>query len=274
MSELQIQQAWEGVNYTKNEQDSAQSSATFFYIVSGSQNENEIIEFVRTSTPPELTEEYDNLPRQTISIAERLTEDDWKVEVAYADSGNSGDYGSSGDEKAEPSYNFEISAGSKKVVYALQHVKSYPSGAAAPQAGINNGEGVEIVIPVGRFSETHFMSKNKVSSSYKRKITELVGKINSGSFKGYDKGQVLFMGASGSRTGKERWQITFNFAVATKQTGISIGGISGISKDPWDIIWCEYDEDKNKDGSEIIKKVKAVHTERVYEYGNFGSLGI
>ncbi len=273
MSELQIQQAWEGVDYTKNEQDSAQSTATFYYVVSGSVNENEVIEYARANTPAVLTEEYDGLPRQTISISERLTEDDWKVEVAYADSGNSGDYGGSGDE-AEPSYNFEISAGSKKMVYALKHVKTYPSSAEAPQAGINNGEGVDIIIPVGKFSETHFMSKSKVSASYKRKITELVGKINSGGFKGYNKGQVLFMGASGSRTGKEKWQITFNFAVATKQTGITIGGISGISKEPWDILWCEYEEDKNKDGSEIIKKVKAVHAEQVYEYGNFGSLGI
>lgn len=268
---LTIEQAWEGIDYTKNEQDSAQSSATFRYIVSGSQDEKEVVEYARQNVPAVLSEEYGGLPRQTISIAERLTETDWKVEVVYADSGNFGDYENDAN---EPNYNFEISAGSKRMVYALEHIKSYPSGTDAPQAGINNGEGVEIVIPVGRFSETHFMSQDKVSASYQRKITELVGKINGSAFKGYSKGQVLFMGCSGSRTGKEKWQITFNFAVATAQSGITIGNISGIRKAPWDILWCEYEEDKNEDGSEVVKKVKAVHCERVYEYGNFGGLGI
>lgn len=272
MAEITVEQAWDAVDYTRNEQDSAQSSATFIFIARGSKNEDEIIAAVRDFAPEILDEKYEKLPRQSIAISERLTEDDWKVSVVYADSGKDGQYEDS--EKQEPQYNFEISAGTKKMVYAIKHVKTYPSSAPAPKAGINDGEGVEIIYPVSRFSETHFMTKAKVSASYKRKVAELVGKINNASFKGYSKGQVLFMGCTGSRTGREKWQITFNFAVSTKQTGISIGDISGISKDPWDVIWCQYEEGENNDHTETIKKVKAVHVEQVYEEGSFGVLGI
>lgn len=272
MADITVEQAWDAVDYTRNEQDSAQSSATFVFIARGSKNEDEIIAAVRDFAPEILGAEYENLPRQSIAISERLTEDDWKVSVVYADSGRNGQYDDSGEQ--EPQYNFEISAGTKKTVYAIKHVKTYPSSAQVPKAGINDGEGVEIIYPVSRFSETHFMTSEKVSTSYRRKVAELVGKINNASFKGYSKGQVLFMGCTGSRTGREKWQITFSFAVSHKQTGISIGDISGISKDPWDVIWCQYEEGENNNRTETIKKVKAVHVEQVYEEGNFGTLGI
>lgn len=273
MADVTVEQAWESIDYTRNEQDAAQSTATFKYIASGSTEEKEIISAVREFAPEALGEEYEKLPRQSVTISERLTEKDWKVEVVYADSGKDGSYDDSS-ENQESQYNFEISAGTKKMVYAIKHIKTYPSSADAPKAGINDGEGVEIIYPVSRFSETHFMTKSKVSASYKRKVAELVGKINSSSFKGYSKGQVLFMGCTGSRTGKEKWQITFNFAVSTKQTGISIGDVSGISKDPWEVIWCQYEEGENSKQDQVIKKVKAVHVEQVYEEASFSGLGI
>ena len=114
MADITVEQAWDAVDYTRNEQDSAQSSATFVYIARGSKNENEIIAAVRDFAPEILGAEYEKLPRQSIAISERLTEDDWKVSVVYADSGKDGQYEDS--EKQEPQYNFEISAGTKKMV--------------------------------------------------------------------------------------------------------------------------------------------------------------
>lgn len=269
---ITVKQAWDAVEYTRNEQDSAQSSANFIYIAQGSNQENEIIAAVRDFAPTTLGAEYEKLPRQTVTISERLTETDWKVSVVYADSGRNGQY--EDNEQQEPQFNFEVSAGSKKMVYAIKHVNTYPSEAEPPKAGINDGEGIDIIYPVSRFSETHFMTNAKVTSTYKKNIAELVGKINSSSFKGYSKGQVLFMGCTGSRTGKEKWQITFNFAVSTRQTDITIGDITGITKEPWDVIWCQYEEDENEDHTEVIKKVKAVHVEQVYEEASFSALGI
>jgi hypothetical protein len=43
-------------------------------------------------------------------------------------------------------------------------------------------------MPVYNFSETHFFKKSKVSTSFKKKIMELTGKVNNSSFKGFAKG--------------------------------------------------------------------------------------
>ena len=51
MADITVEQAWDAVDYTRNEQDSAQSSATFVYIARGSKNENEIIAAVRDFAP-------------------------------------------------------------------------------------------------------------------------------------------------------------------------------------------------------------------------------
>ena len=47
-----------------------------------------------------------------------------------------------------------------------------------------------------------------------------------------------------------------------------------LRKDPWDLLWCQYSEEESADRSQIVKKVKAVHVEQVYEEDDFGKLGI
>ena len=278
MDTVTVNKAWDAYDIQVNEQDISKSTCTVYYIVQNAASESEAINAVRDDVSQEMTipGTTSTLPLQSISVSERLTENDWKVEVNYASAEKSGSSGGSGSGSSsnESTYNFDISAGTKKIIYPVSHKKTYPADAEAPSAGINDGEGTEIIMPVGHFSETHYMSNAKCTAAYRKKVTKMVGKINSSAFKGYAAGEVLFMGASGSKTGNDKWQVTFNFSVNSAQSNLTIGNITGVSKDAWDIIWAQYTEEENSDKTEIVKKVKAVHVEQVYESANFGELGL
>lgn len=268
---IEVKQAWEAGNFQFNEQDDDDSSYSVYYIVSGCSDETAALDAVVSQAPESLR----GAPRQSINISERLTDDDWKVEVTYAESkSGSGSGGGETGTTNESTYNFEITTANKKMVFPVKHRRTYPSKADAPTCGINDGEGVDVIMPVGHFSETHYMSPTRCTNSYRRTLTGLVGKINRGTFRGFGEGEVLFLGATGSRTGNEMYQITYNFAVGQDETGIEIGDITGIRKGAWDIIWCQYTEQENSARDEVVRKVKAVHVEQVYRYDDFGKLGI
>lgn len=265
---IEVKQAWDAVDIDCNEQDPEKSTYTVYYIVSGSEVEGDIVANVQSETP----DKYNGIPRQAILITERLTTEDWKVEVRY--SNNSSGDASVVDDPEQSSYDFDISATTKKIIIPIKHKRTFPNTASAPMAGINDGEGIDIIMPCHRFSETHFLSDSKCNGLFKKRVGELVGTINKKAFKSYPQHHVLFLGAMGSRIGNNKWQVTFKFAVAYPEKEITIGNISGIEKDPWDVIWCQYTEGVSDNQKEIIRKVKAVHVDQVYKISDFGILGI
>lgn len=268
-----VTEAWEAESFEVNLFDSDKSSASKNYIVHDAASESEAIDAVRIEAP----KSYHGIPASSISLSERLTETLWKVEVSYSYNDDANVSGRTSDDDTSgntDSYTFEISAGTKRVVWPVRHKHTYPATAPAPTAGINDGEGADIIMPVAKFSETHSLSAVQCSTRYRKDLASMVGKINTYKFKGYSPGQVLFYGASGGRTGLENWTVSFEFMTQEEQRNITIGDISGIQKDPWDLLWCQYSEEESADRSQIVKKVKAVHVEQVYEEDDFGKLGI
>ena len=268
-----VERMWISGQYENNIQDSDGSSATLYFLVRGVETEEAAVDVVRTSadneSDTEVPKTYQGIPIRSFSAEERMFKDGWKIAVKYQ---FKDDESSSNDDNDENVFSFDFSSGTRKIVVPLASVRKYPSSAPASQ-GINDGEGVDIMMPVFKFSETTSMS---LSTSKKNAIAALVGCVNSGSFKGYSAGEVLFTGCSGTKTGKEKWRVTFNFAVSMNQSGIKIGNISGIKKDGWDIVWVRYDEAPVESGSkkQIIRTAKAVYVERVYARKSFGSLGV
>jgi hypothetical protein len=89
-------------------------------------------------------------------------------------------------------------------------------------------DGVDITVPVYQFSETHYFSNAQVTGAYKGAIFSCTGKTNAGGFKGFAPGEVLFLGATGSKRGDgpdDDWEITFRFAppASPNETGLSVG---------------------------------------------------
>jgi hypothetical protein len=96
--------------------------------------------------------------------------------------------------------------------------------------------GVDIVQPVMNFSETHWLKPERMTSAYKKGVAKITGTMNNSTFRDYDPGEVLFLGASGTRRGDDPdalWEISYKFAVSPNRADFSVGGIAVQQKYGW-----------------------------------------
>ena len=179
----------------------------------------------------------------------------------------------------ESVFNFDTGGGTQHITQSLQTVARYPGGTAPDFKGAigvthDSVEGVDITVPVYNFSETHYVAAAEVTTAYKNTLFGLTGKVNSSSFKGLEAGECLFLGASGSRRGADDWEITFRFAGSPNRTGLAVGPITGIAKKGWEYLWVRYADAEDTGSHTLVKQPVGAYVERVYEVGNFASLGI
>jgi len=270
---VEVFEKFESRRSTKANQVS-QSSAELGYIVRGTDNDIAARDAAQANSPAT----YDTLPRQSIQI-EPIGPQLWDVAVRYSQNSSSGT-----STPSESSFNFETGGGTQHITQSKDTVQARAaSGTTAPDFGGAIGvtadgvEGVDITVPVYQFSETHYRTDAQVTGAYKGAIFTCTGKTNAGAFKGFAAGEVLFLGATGSKRGDgpdDDWEITFRFAASPNQTGLSVGSISGISKKGWEYLWVRYADAEDTGSGAIIKKPIAAYVERVYDDANFGALGI
>ena len=132
-------------------------------------------------------------------------------------------------------------------------------------------------MPVLNFTETHTINGGRVTTSYKKTIGSLTGTVNKSGFRGFSAGEVLFLGASGTKRSKKYsapWEITFRFALSPNQTGLKVGDITVSSKIGWNYLWVRYANKVAENKKNVIKKPIAAYVEQVYPEGDFGNLGI
>ena len=187
-------------------------------------------------------------------------------------------------EPGESSYSFDTGGGTQKITQSLETVNKYAaSGSTAPDfkgaIGVthDNVEGVDITTPVYNFSETHYLAPAVVTNAYKSTLFGLTGKVNSDAFRGFAAGEVLFLGASGTRRGTgsdDDWEISFRFAASKNRSNLTVGDISGISKKGWEYLWVRYADDVDDTAKALIKKPVAAYVEKVYDDAAFAALGI
>ena len=178
----------------------------------------------------------------------------------------------------ESVFNFDTGGGTQHITQSLQTAGRYPGSAPDFKGAIgvthDNVEGVDITVPVYTFSETHYLAASQVTNAYKMTLFNLTGKVNNGSFKGLAAGECLFLGASGSKRGTDDWEITFRFAGSPNRTGLTVGPISGINKKGWEYLWVRYSDIEDTASHTLVKQPIGAYVEKVYEEGNFSSLGI
>ena len=213
---------------------------------------------------------YGGLIRQT-AHTERIAEDTWEGTVRYGEAPTAGD----------SSFSFDTGGGSQHLTQSLGTIGSYAApGRTAPNfrgaIGVTPDavEGIDVTVPVYHFSETHVVPNAAVTGGYKAGLFFLTGRVNGASFKGFAAGEVLFLGASGSKRGADDWEISFKFAASPNATGLSVGDITGITKAGWDYLWVRYEDAEDPAAKALVKRPVAAYVERVYPWGNFSSLGI
>ena len=285
---ITVKQAWTGVDLSleQGSGSNSNSTATVTYIVEGTEDDITAC----TSAYEFAPDEFSEIPKKSASVAERLTENAWKIEVNYGSESKSSS-GDSGSEDDEATMNFDCSASTKHMTQAIEQTCVYAGSgeskdssdeASAVPIGWNGKDGSEseaagVDVSIGELRETYTktMSKSKVTgTSWKRKVAELVGKVNSGSFKGWNAGEVMFLGCSYSAPskGSKKVSVSFHFAIRLNESKATVAGQNIGSKKGFEYLWALTD-DEVRDG-ERKRKVRKIYKAVVCETDGFGGLGI
>lgn len=179
-----------------------------------------------------------------------------------------------------PSFTFDTSGGTAHISQSRRTLATYKAaGTPAPPnwkraIGVDGStvHGVDIVTPQFAFTETRHFVADALTLEFRRNLFHLTGKVNDATFRGFPAGEVLFMGASGSRRGLANWELVFKFACSPNVEDLTVGDITGVSRTGWDYQWQFYE--KATDANHLLPRLKYVVVEEVYEYGDFSLLQI
>lgn len=174
--------------------------------------------------------------------------------------------------------NWETGGGTVKMKQALEHIADYAPTGTAPnfQGAIgvtaDGAEGVDIPTPKLDWTETHRLFDGVVSRAYRRMVAGLTPCMNNGEFRGFEAGEVQFLGASASKRGSELWEIAYKFSASQNAADLEIGGMTITEKLGWDYLWFRFGPDV--DQNTLIHKPLSAHVERVIPFADFSQFQI
>jgi len=258
---------------------------------------------LRTATPVR----YDFLTRDSLEVDpiwvdEETDTGEWDCTVTYAGEVEPGDFTTS----------FDTTGGTQHITHIgeygsdddLRTISIWPASAISYRGAIGvtgegpdmSVEGVDIVTPTYRWSESHRLADNVVTNDYRERLFILTARFNQEFFRQFLPGEVLFMGAVGAKTGYDvpgaggdpmagaPWEINFYFgaqmsvgltdqrATVARPDKIMIGDIEVTQKHGWDYLWADYR--RITSGSQMGVKPRGAYVERVYRPGDFSWLEI
>ena len=220
---------------------------------------------------------------ESVETVERINDTTWKVKAIYeVNDDGGGDDDATDDDEDTTMFAFDTGGGTKHLNQSLKTDGKYPNdapdfGGAIGVDNEGNVNGVDVTMPVLNFTETHTLNGSRVSTSYKKTLADLTGTVNKSGFRGFSAGEVLFLGASGTKRSKKSsspWEITYRFAVSPNQAGLQVGDIKVARKYGWDYLWVRYADKVAENGKNVVKKPVAAYVEMVYPEGDFGRLGL
>ena len=204
-----------------------------------------------------------------------LGDDAWQVTISYSKEG-----AEDGTEPLKRARTFDTSGGTKHMTQAYGESRfgtSAPDQKMAIGVDSNGVNGIDIVVPQLQWQESYDVPNAYVTSAWIRGVAGVTGTTNSSAFRGFEAGEVLFVGCSGSQEwdddkGRGPWSLSFRFVAEKNVTGQTIGDISGVSKQGHEYLWVRYED--AVDSNVLLKKPKAVYVNKVYREANFSALGI
>ena len=249
------------------------------YLVFGYDDESDALKAAKDKAK---AKSISGMALESVEVTERIGPTTWKVKAIYeVDEDGDGDEATD-EEDEESSFTFDTGGGTKHLNQSYETDGIYPNDALDFNGAIEvdnegNVNGVDVTMPVLNFTETHTMRGSQVTTNYKKILAGLTGSVNRSSFRGFESGEVLFLGASGTKRSKKAstpWEITFRFAVSPNEAGFSVGDIKVTRKYGWDYLWVRYADKVAESGKNMVKKPVAAYVEQVYPEGDFGRLGI
>lgn len=220
-----------------------------------------------------------------------LGDDAWQVQVDYVKDG-----AEDGTDPLKRSRSFDTTGGTQHITQAAGgsitvtgstivtegSERRYPPGSAPSMDGAiavddSTVNGCDITVPQLQWQENYDVPNTYVTSTYIRGVAALTGTVNNAAFRGFDAGEVLFLGCSGSQEwddqkGRGPWSLSFRFVASPNVTNQTIGSVTGVEKKGHEYLWVKYES--QSDSNVLVKRPKFVYVNKVYKDGDFSKLGI
>jgi hypothetical protein len=227
--------------------------------------------------------------------AKHLGEGFWEVEARFVTAGGGqqpaggGGGGSSGGGGSllpigvVRTVSYDSTGGTQRITSAYSETK-YGENAPGMSLAINvNGdsvEGVDVVVPVFEWTEEYELPARTLTDSYVKTVADMTGTTNTKKFRGFDAGEVLFLGVSGTQVFNPNQQlitdavstrISFRFAAKKTRKNLLIASVGVIPTiKGWDYLWIRYAP--NQANGIGLQTPVAAYVNRVYEESDFGLL--
>lgn len=181
-------------------------------------------------------------------------------------------------------WSFDTTGGTIKLMTSKLTNAYAPAGRTAPNfsgaIGVKNTgkdaepEGVDIVLPGLKLTATYKWPKDTVDLAYVKLLSGMTGRTNNAAVSVFATGELLFLGATGEIVPGVPNELRYDFLASENASGLTIGAISGIAKKGHEYLWVAFEADSDASAKKLIQKPVAVYVERVYDPGDFSTLGI
>ncbi len=187
----------------------------------------------------------------------------------------------------EAEFSFDTGGGTQHITNSLSTSGKFaPSGKTAPDfkqlIGVtaDSVEGVDVQVPAFSFTVTRYIAAEDMTSGYVGALYSSTGCVNSDSVNvnvdgvqlSFQQGELLFMGASGRKRGKDDWEVTVHFSASQNRQSFNVGDISINSKKGWEYLWVRYDDQVDNGAKKLVKVPSAAYVEQVYHTAGLSGL--
>lgn len=251
------------------------TSAEIGYLVFDAANEDEALLAVLSSAPSV----QGAVPLASIEIESRENETTFKVKAIYERDDSGGSFSNADEEDESSTLSFDCGGGTKHLTHSIRQrqVKGDLSAGGAINWNGRFDSEMQIAgldVPTAQLRETYTktMSISALTTSYKRKVASLVGKVNSGTFKGWNAGEVMFLGMSFSTPAKqaEKVTVTFHFSIQPNERAVVAG--EEVEKKGFEYAWAI--QSFKAEGSTPKLEAENIYVDQVCESDSFSALGL
>lgn len=177
-----------------------------------------------------------------------------------------------------PSYTIDLTAGTIHITQSLETTGAYSVDATTPpdyaQAiGVTKDSitGTDIFAPKFEFGLT--VKTYPLTLEFIRVLRAAVAKTNDAPWKGFDTGEVLYLGLTGQCEPNELWKLNHKFAVGENKD-VKVTPSLTVPKAAWEYLWVAYKPGRigSGTGAVVAQVPRYVYTERVYDATDFNAL--
>lgn len=212
------------------------------------------------------------------------SETDWTILFSYNREGWSQQTGGAFGEASQAEFEFDASYETTKITTALAQSAI---GSAAPDFGLSLNvnedgevEGTEIPTPTLTFSETHFFQPSQLTPGFLNSLFVNIGKTNLNTFRGFDRGEVQYLGTRFKTKGREPIGLDMKFRASINLSNINAGTDTAGNtltvplKRAWEYMWKKCVKKKDSTKPALVPVPIGVYVATVVKEVNFSFLQI